>query len=588
MSTSIVSQSTTIPSELCHLDQWVTWRSEPAAKPGGKRRKVLYTPGTDRKASSTDPATWRPHTEAVAAVERGEAAGIGFVFGDDDPYFGIDLDTCRDIDTGAIEPWAAEILARFNTYAEISPNGTGVHLIGRGVKPGSDCRKGAQIECYDSARYFTMTGDVLPGYERIRNVQRVLTAWHHEVWPTAPTISTMMTAPSLTLNDRDVIDRLTNERNGKAARLITGDASGHPSPSEARAALAFKACFYSTDAEQVARILITSGLFKDDTPERERERKAERDATKALADYTGPRHNPGFGMASTPPSTGTATVVPDADIDAFSCADARAQLKVAQRTIAEQEARIASQQRTIQYERGRLHDIETILANSEIESGPSKTLAGLYLELNEQVARGRTPKEKGFQIPSVWIARRTGQTATAVGRHLRILAKKHIIAREVENVTEEYIDGDSGEILTLAIPRKVGFIATRPEAIIVNLADYKRTADAKRHGGKREALETPPYCEDHPDAGTVTHTIIECRECGMTIDRKRTEQEPDAIIPPDLDATGTDDGRDILYRPYPRVVNSLDRHKMYAPDRPTPPSIRPADLAARLAANGWD
>ncbi len=361
-----------IPEELHHLDQWVMWRSEPAAKPGGKRRKVLYTPGTDRKASSTDPATWRPFIDATAAVERGEAAGLGFVFGDDDPYFGIDLDGCRDIDTGALEPWAAEIVARFNTYAEPSPSGTGVHLIGRGVKPGSDCREGTQIECYDTGRYFTVTGSPMPGYETVRNVQRVLTAWHREVWPAekAPAVrTTLAVAPSLTLDDHDLVERVRNERTGKGPRLLAGDASGFPSPSEARGSLAWKCLFYNADVEQIARILIASDLWSDTNTERERERKAAHDATEAITSYAGPRHNPGFGMASTPPSTGTATVVPDADIDAFSCDDARAQLKAAQRTIAEQEARIASQRRMIQYERGRLRDIETIIANPEINAG---------------------------------------------------------------------------------------------------------------------------------------------------------------------------------------------------------------------------
>ena len=41
---------------------------------------------------------------------------------------GVDLDACRDAETDSLSPWAAEMKARFGTYAEVSPSGTGVKL----------------------------------------------------------------------------------------------------------------------------------------------------------------------------------------------------------------------------------------------------------------------------------------------------------------------------------------------------------------------------------------------------------------------------------------------------------------------------
>jgi putative DNA primase/helicase len=69
--------------------------------------------------------------------------GIGYVLEprlplvvDEEIYYVVtDLDDCRDPETGGIEPWAEEIVDEQGTFAELSPSGTGVHLIGHGRKP---------------------------------------------------------------------------------------------------------------------------------------------------------------------------------------------------------------------------------------------------------------------------------------------------------------------------------------------------------------------------------------------------------------------------------------------------------------------
>ena len=90
-----------IPPELRARDQWVTWRAETR---GGRMTKIPYASLT-RKASSTDPDTWRSFSAAVADYEvNPEFDGIGYVFAADDPLFGVDLDKCRNPDTGEITP----------------------------------------------------------------------------------------------------------------------------------------------------------------------------------------------------------------------------------------------------------------------------------------------------------------------------------------------------------------------------------------------------------------------------------------------------------------------------------------------------
>jgi putative DNA primase/helicase len=149
-----------IPEELTERPQWVCWRYEERDE---KRMKVPYTPGTLRRASSTDPMTWRTFDEAASAYERSEPpyGGIGFVFCSADPFVGIDIDNCRNPKTGEIAPWAQNIIDRVQAgYIEISPSGRGIHIIVEGRVRDGGMRKGP-IEMYSRGRFFTITGRTL-------------------------------------------------------------------------------------------------------------------------------------------------------------------------------------------------------------------------------------------------------------------------------------------------------------------------------------------------------------------------------------------------------------------------------------------
>jgi primase-polymerase (primpol)-like protein len=150
-----------IPEELHDRPQWVCWRYE--ERGGKKKTKVPYTPGTDKKASTTDLMTWRTFDEALAAYVAGEPPydGVGFCFSSADPFAGLDLDGCRDPETGVIEPWAARIIANASEgHVEVSPSGTGVHIIVEGCVRDGGMRRGP-IEMYSRGRFFTVTGAVL-------------------------------------------------------------------------------------------------------------------------------------------------------------------------------------------------------------------------------------------------------------------------------------------------------------------------------------------------------------------------------------------------------------------------------------------
>ena len=152
--------STQIPAVLQETAQWVCWRVEDR---DGHPTKVPLDPVTGQYASVAEPVTWHALETALAQYHRdADVDGIGFVFTADDPYVGVDLDDCRDPETGAVEDWAAEIIQRLASYTEVSPSGTGVHIITRGTAPAKGNRRG-NLEMYDRDRYFTVTGDRVPG-----------------------------------------------------------------------------------------------------------------------------------------------------------------------------------------------------------------------------------------------------------------------------------------------------------------------------------------------------------------------------------------------------------------------------------------
>lgn len=143
-----------VPTDLKRLDRWVCWKAEAR---GGKLTKIPVDPKTGQNASATDPVTWASFLVALKA-RRTCGGGIGFVLGAG--IVGVDLDHCRDAETGVIEPWAVEIIRKLNGYTELSPSGTGVHVIVRGKLPEGRRRKG-NVEMYDSGRFFTVTGRAL-------------------------------------------------------------------------------------------------------------------------------------------------------------------------------------------------------------------------------------------------------------------------------------------------------------------------------------------------------------------------------------------------------------------------------------------
>jgi hypothetical protein len=178
-------------ADLAALPRWVAWRTEPQ-RGTGRITKVPKSPATLAEAASTRPETWGTREAAEAADQRLPASphgpgGVGIVLGDwqdGQRIGGVDLDACRDPETGAVEPWARNVLALLDTYAEVSPSGTGIKALftmeagavaalrdarllerdgfGRSFKRGTGLEHPPAIEAHLGGRYYTVTDDRLP------------------------------------------------------------------------------------------------------------------------------------------------------------------------------------------------------------------------------------------------------------------------------------------------------------------------------------------------------------------------------------------------------------------------------------------
>lgn len=166
-----------IPKELQERKQWICWKYE--KHPGrAKPTKVPYNPLTGFKASTMDASTWTDFETAKAQM--GRYSGIGFVFTKDDPYVGIDLDHVLDDNGNFIQKDAKEIFEKCSSYTEISPSGTGIHILGKAKlhdvahKVEEDFGRGTcEKELYESGRYFTVTGNQMGSVSEIKDVQTV-------------------------------------------------------------------------------------------------------------------------------------------------------------------------------------------------------------------------------------------------------------------------------------------------------------------------------------------------------------------------------------------------------------------------------
>jgi len=172
----VIVDKSKIPEKLKRLKQWVCWKYG-SPNDGNRIPKIPINPRSGNPAKINNSKTWAVFKKAYHYYKKNDLDGIGFVFTENDPFCGIDLDDCRNKKTGKIEDWALEIINNVNSYTEISPSDTGVKIFIKGKLPGTAKRIG-KVEMYDRDRYFTVTGQCNKGLpvklkERKRTIKKL-------------------------------------------------------------------------------------------------------------------------------------------------------------------------------------------------------------------------------------------------------------------------------------------------------------------------------------------------------------------------------------------------------------------------------
>ena len=265
-----------IPVELKSRKQWVAWH---VVRRDGKWTKKPIDPGsngTPRGAKSNDPTTWGTFDAAIQVCERLRLDGVGIMLGEG--LAGVDLDDCRDPETGLVEPWAAALVALLDSYTEVSPSGTGLKTFVLGAKPGNEWSKEpyatGKIEIYDHLRFFAVTGVSFKSVTcEVNERSEALASLYQKVLaqkkmrqggkakrratkgqpPTGGSSQVMIGTGGLT--DEDVIRKASAATNGdKFYRLWGGDTSDYDGD-DSRADAALCAC-WSSGARATTRRLI--------------------------------------------------------------------------------------------------------------------------------------------------------------------------------------------------------------------------------------------------------------------------------------------------------------------------------------------
>lgn len=259
-----VSLYSNIPEELRLLPNWVVWRLE---YPNGLDKKPTKVPYSIKghKASVMDASHWSTFDECFNIFQLGNYSGLGFVFTNTD-YSGIDLDDAKFLHTGEPNPnYQADlnrqikIAHEFDSYSELSPSGSGLHIIVKGKVP--DGKRTNFIELYPSGRFFTMTGQVhnnKPIADRNDLLNSLWSQMGGVLNNSIPIIAT-----SVETNTDAEILALAAKHNGDVfTKLASGDFSGYPSQSEADQAFANIIAYYTNSKTQVERIFRASKLMR--------------------------------------------------------------------------------------------------------------------------------------------------------------------------------------------------------------------------------------------------------------------------------------------------------------------------------------
>ena len=286
--------------ELAKLKRWVCHKN-----------KIPKNPVTGNNAMANEEETWGTYEQALAGMKKFNFTGIGFQFGlpldDNDNVLetervtGIDLDHVIRED-GSLEPFALEIIKLMDSYTEISPSGTGIHILCKGILPDTGRKKYVNIpnnptkfiiELYNHSHYFTVTGNPYRQPKPIasRTIElKTLYEKYFVEYKTENPVAPVTTPPASVsrnqifsnsslqmeyfsaenLSDNELLEKIFASKNGYDIRsLFSGNTSSYASHSEADFALVSHLAYWTNgDASRIDTLFRQSGLMRDKWNER--------------------------------------------------------------------------------------------------------------------------------------------------------------------------------------------------------------------------------------------------------------------------------------------------------------------------------
>lgn len=153
---------------LKQLDRWIPFQIRELEERVAKVPVAIDRErGRVYRCSYKNDDNWYTYHQCSEILSEYEALdGLQFVINDSkDSYVVVDFDNCVDPETREIDPAARKYLAKTDTYAELSPSGTGFHLVYQGSVPNQGWS--AETDAVDLEVYekyiITMTENHLTG-----------------------------------------------------------------------------------------------------------------------------------------------------------------------------------------------------------------------------------------------------------------------------------------------------------------------------------------------------------------------------------------------------------------------------------------
>jgi len=585
-----------IPEQLRTGKRFVGWRSE--RRPGEPTpAKVPHSPDSDdrrKRASTTNPAHWVDFETALTYSHVAGLDGVGRVLVESDGLVGVDLDNCRDPETGQLTERAADFIKRLDTYTEISPSGTGVKAWAYGTLPPHGRHRG-DVEMYCSARFFTLTGRHLEGTPLTVGYRPdAVLAIHREIWgetpdPSASDADPDHPVPALQLGDEDVLQVASESpHNGERfRRLWAGDTSdyatdGNGGASEADCALCELLAYYGgPDRERIDRLYRRSGLYREKWERADYRRwtigRALRGKNRFYLD----------GARPTPASAGSDGA---SGCTCPACPD-RGEAARLRRLLLDRDDRLESLDATVRVQRERLTELrerldgwQAVLSNPKLK--PADRIVAI--PIIEQVRAAQLAEQDEIHVRHPGIVKRWGLPASTVQKSAAVLTDMPgaPLAKRHDNTPVHYVDPETGRP-TVATPTKVLYRALADGDLFQVVARYD--PGLPQRGGRRHPLE---HCPEHPDADLKVRHVKRCAVCARPVGEPTETTlrvQNDALDgAPRPDVVVRTDGRqnDALdERAAAMVQIPLDRD----PDRWKRVGSRvPVDFEERRAARRWE